>query len=89
MITSNCRKTINLNFLHARIPLVKEKIRPVITYSDVFPEIKNIYFNVHAEGLFLVLLHTVETMSCEQKDLDALGIMNQYNEEQSGITSIN
>lgn len=80
--TPVCRKVKNLNFVHARIPLVRPVVRDVITDADVFPEIKNKHFDVHVNGLFSELLHTVETMPCKDKNDQSLGIQNQYNVEQ-------
>jgi hypothetical protein len=90
MTTSStfCRKAINLNFVHARIPLIKKDIKNTAMYSDVFPVIKNTYFNVHADGIFSELLHLVDTIPCSDNNLIALGVINQYNDSQSNISDI-
>jgi hypothetical protein len=83
---SNCRKAENLSFSHSRLPLIKPEIRVYINEYDVFPDIKNLNFDVQNEGMFSELLIKVDTISCKQKENQTIGIMNQYNEIQTIIS---
>lgn len=83
---SKCNLIKNMNFVHARTPLLMHGVKKVITKNDVFPEVNSLIDKNISNSFFPELLYTVGTYDCEQQDKDAIGIINQYNDVQQPIS---
>ncbi|CAK0754216.1 hypothetical protein CCP1ISM_5660001 [Azospirillaceae bacterium] len=64
----SCNVIKNINFIHARTPLLVKGIKKILTKSDVFPEVDSQIDKNILNSFFPELLYTVNTQDCLKQD---------------------